>query len=123
MPSKDQNGYVELFVGLLVFGLILFVLFVRFNGVNERVSGVVYNTTNNSFIGGVTRFSVRASEDTYVSTENKSSYCLPPNSPYIALVNKAAEDKHIKVVVTTEKYFAIQAPWVCNPNVKVTEAK
>lgn len=124
---KNEKGSIEivgiLFVLLMIMVFIFAIFFVRFKGSNERVSGIVYNTKNNLLISGNTTFSVRASESTYVSEENKSSYCLPPNSPYIALVNKAAEDKRIKVVVTADKYFAIQSPWTCNPNVKVTEVK
>lgn len=120
---SKQKGFIEV-IGVLFFTLLFLALFfVGFKGSNERVSGVVYNTSNDSLIAGNTYFSVRASEDTYVSQENRSSYCLPPNSPYIDLVNRAAENKEIKVVVTAEKYFAIKAPWTCIDNVKVTEVK
>lgn len=103
--------------------LVLSVIFIDFDYSNERVSGIVYNTKNDTLISGSTTFSVRASEDTYVSEENISSYCLPKNSEYIELVNQAAEDKNIKVVVTTKRYFVIKAPWTCIDNVKVTEVK
>lgn len=90
----------------------------------QNVSGIVYNVKNDTFISGNTHFSVRASEDTYVSEENRSSYCLPPNSPYKALVNEAAENKDIKVVVKTKKMFHVEsAPWVCADNVTVERAK
>ncbi len=90
----------------------------------QNVSGIVYNVKNNAFISGNTRFSVRAAVDTYVTQENESSYCLPPNSPYIALVNEAAENKDIKVVVKTKKMFHIEsAPWACADNVTVTKVK
>lgn len=86
----------------------------------QTVSGVVYNTKNNKFLSGTTSFSVRASENTYVSEENRSSYCLPPKSPYIELVNKAAKNKDIKVVVTTKKAFAFaSSPLGCIDNVTV----
>lgn len=126
---KNQRGYIDsdlmfvLFFILLIGGLLFAALFVRFKLSNETVSGVVYNTSHNKFISDNSHFSVRASEDTYVSEENRSSYCLPPNSPYKDLITKAAQDKRIKVVVTADKYFALQAPWTCNPNVKVTEVK
>ena len=103
--------------------LVLSVIFIDFDYSNERVSGIVYNTKNDTLISGNTTFSVRASEDTYVSEENISSYCLPKNSEYIELVNRAAEDKNIKVVVTTKRCFVIKAPWTCIDNVKVTEVK
>jgi hypothetical protein len=74
-------------------------------------------------MSGATKFSVRAGENTPVTEENQSSYCLPPNSPYKELVNKAAQDKRIKVVVTAKKYFVFKAPWTCQPNVTVTEVK
>lgn len=89
----------------------------------QNVSGIAYNVKNNTFISGNTHFSIRASEDTYVSEENRSSYCLPPNSPYIKLVNEAAKDKSIKLNIQTEKNFeVVAAPWVCADNVKVYRA-
>lgn len=124
---NNQKGFIEvigaLVVLLLIVGVIFAVFFVRFKLSNETVSGIVYNTTNNRFISDATCFSVRAGENTPVTEENQSTYCLPPNSPYKDLVNKAAQDKRIKVVVTAEKYFAIKAPWAVQPNVKVSEVK
>jgi len=126
---NNQKGYID---GDVIFGLgfiivvvliIFSAFFVRFQLSNSVVSGISYNTSNDSFIGGNTHFSVRAGENTPVSEENQSTYCLPPNSPYKDLVNRAAQDKRIKIVVTAEKYFAIKAPWVCQPNIKVTEVK
>lgn len=106
-----------------VFGIIWFfglISITHFSASEQIVSGIVYNNKNNAAISGNTYFSVRAAVDTYVSEENQSSYCLPPNSPYKELVNKAAEDKNIKVVVTTSKYFKFAAPWTCIDNVVVT---
>jgi hypothetical protein len=124
---NNQKGYIEavgaLIVVLLVIGFIFTIFFVRFKLSNETVSGIVYNTTNNRFTSDATQFSVRAGENTYTTEENKSTYCLPPNSPYKELVNRAAQDKRIKVVVSADKYFAIKAPWTCQPNVKVKEVK
>lgn len=124
---KNEKGFIEvlaaLFVISVVVGLFLAMFTVRFKASNEVVSGIAYNTTNDSLLSGNTHFSVRAGENTYVSLENESSYCLPPNSPYKELVNKAAQDKRIKIVVTAKKYFAIQAPWTCKNNVSVTEVK
>jgi len=109
-------------IGIL-FGLFFFLWFIqsiRIAVSEENVSGVAYNVTNNKFISGNTHFSVRASEDTYVSEENRSSYCLPPNSPYKKLVNEAAKDKTIKINVQTDKMFrVVSAPWVCADNVHV----
>lgn len=123
----NQKGYIEDYgFALIVMIFICVVISAMFVGLklnNETVSGIVYNTTNDRFISGATQFSVRAGENTPVTEENKSSYCLPPNSPYKDLVNRAAQDKRIKVVVTAEKYFDIKAPWTCYPNVKVTEVK
>ena len=111
------------FISLAVF-LVFTLGSVKFEASNQNVSGVVYNVGNDNFISGNTTFSVRASEDTYVSEENRSSYCLPKGSEYIALVNKAAEDKDIKVVVKTSKFFKFPAlPWTCVDNVTVEEAK
>lgn len=89
----------------------------------DNVSGIVYNTTNNAVISGNTEFKIRASVDTYINQQNESSYCLPPNSPYKELVNKAAADKSIKVIVTTKKAFRLMAPWKCMDNTTVVEAK
>ena len=113
------------FVGVLfvLWGLIWFLPSLRIEIGEQNVSGVVYNVSNDRFISGNTQFSVRASEDTYVSGENRSSYCLPPGSPYIALVNEAAKDKSIRLNIQTEKNFeVVAAPWVCADNVKVYRA-
>ena len=124
---RNERGWVEvvgvLTVFLVIIALIFAALFVRFRTNNETTSGIAYNTTNDSFIGGNTHFSVRAGENTPVTEENQSTYCLPGDSPYKELVNRAAADKRVKITVTSSKYFAIQAPWVCTPNVVVTEIK
>lgn len=125
--KNNQKGFIEeigvLFVFLLILVVFIAPFVVRFKLSNETVSGIVYNTTNDRFISSATCFSVRASENTYVSEENRSSYCLPPNSPYKELVNKAAADKRVKVRVDANKYFTVKAPWTVYPNVKVTEVK
>lgn len=113
-----------LFVMILFFAL----FFVRFQGSQSEVSGIVYNTSFNHLVSGKTMFSVRASVDTFIyhdqnGNTNESSYCLPKNSPYTALIKKAADDKNIKVVVTSNKYFAIQSPFTCHSNVIVREEK
>lgn len=124
---KSQAGFIEvvgaLFVLLLVVAFVFSIFFVRFKLSNEVVSGIVYNTTNDRAISGATCFSVRASEATYVNEETKSSYCLPPNSPYKDLVNRAAADKRVKVTVEAHKYFTVKLPWTVYPNVTVTEVK
>lgn len=112
-------------VTLLVVGLIATLACVGFKTSQEDVSGIVYNTKNAAFLTGNTSFCVRASENTYIyhnsdGSTNESCYCLPPQSPYIALVNKAAQNKTIKVIVTANKYFTLKAPWTCQPNVVVT---
>lgn len=120
--KSNEKGFIGAFIAiLLVVGLSMLTFCVRFNLSNGVASGIVYNTKNDKLISGNTTFSVRASEDTYVSQENKSSYCLPPNSPYKELVNRAAQDKRIKIVVEAKKYFAIQSPWTCKDNVTVRE--
>lgn len=123
----DSNSFWSAFgiltVILIVLGFFFLIIFTRVEWSEDNVSGIVYNTTNNGAISGNTRFSVRAAVDTYVSEENQSSYCLPPNSPYKELVNKAAANKEIKVQVTTKKGFWVRAPWTCIPNVVVTEVK
>lgn len=96
---------------------------IRWESSEQNVSGVVYNVKNNEWISGNTSFSIRASIDTVVTDENKSSFCLPPNSPYISLVNEASENKDIKVVVKTSKVFKIVDPFTCVDNVTVTKVK
>ena len=124
---KNQRGYIEDWIApfFILIGIVFFaaILCISFKGSDEVVSGIAYNTKNDGFFTGNTTFSIRAGENTPVTEENKSSYCLPPNSPYKDLVNKAAEDKRIKIVVKAKKYFAIKAPWTCQPNVTVTEVK
>lgn len=125
--KKNQKGdlfgvAIEFFMAVIV-AVIGLAVFSQAALSEENVSGIVYNTSNSSAISGNTRFSVRAAVDTYVTEENKSSYCLPKGSPYIALVNKAAANKNIKVQVTTKKGFWIKKPWTCIDNVVVTEVK
>lgn len=120
---KNEKGFVEVIIVLLIVGLLFLVLFSRIEWSEDNVSGIVYSTTNNSAISGNTKFKVRASVDTYINENNESAYCLPPNSPYKELVNKAAANKTVKVQVTTKKGFWVKAPWTCVDNVTVTEVK
>lgn len=126
----NEKGFIEetvvLMIALVVLAFIALIPILIFSHVEwaeQNVSGIVYNTTNNSVISGNTEFSIRAAVDTYVSEENQSSYCLPPNSPYKELVNKAAANKEIKVQVTTKKGFWFKLPWTCIDNVTVTESQ
>lgn len=111
----------EYILAALTVAVPLYLLFsVRLQTSDNVVSGIVYNNQNNSIFGGNTYFRVRASENTVVTKENTSKFCLPPNSPYIKLVNEAAKDKSIKVVVTSNKVFTmVLSPWHCVDNVKV----
>ena len=111
----------EYILAALTVAVPLYLLFsVRLQTSDNVVSGIVYNNQNNSIFGGNTYFRVRASENTVVTKENTSKFCLPPNSPYIKLVNEAAKDKNIKVVVTSSKVFTmVSSPWHCVDNVKV----
>lgn len=128
--KQNEKGFIEelgifLMLAFVVF-IIMLIPFFIFTGIkfsNETVSGIAYNTTNDRFISGATMFSVRASEATYVNENTKSTYCLPPNSPYKALVNRAAADKRIKIVVSDRKHFVVKAPWTCYDSVTVTEVK
>lgn len=123
----NQKGFIEavgaLLVVALILGFIFSIFFVRFKLSNEVVSGIAYNTTNDRFISGATCFGVRASEATYVNEETKSTYCIPKNSPYKELVNRAAGDKRVKIEVQARKYFTVKAPWTVYPNVTVKEVK
>lgn len=127
MKKLNQNGYVEDFgfvvIVVLIFMFFASLFFVRWEWSEDNVSGIVYNTQNNKAISGNTSFAIRAGENTPVTEENKSTYCLPPNSQYKDLVNKAAGDKRVKVQVTTKKGFWLKAPWTCVDNVVVTEVK
>lgn len=119
---KVLAGFIATLV--VLWGLFWALPSLRIEASEQNVSGIVYNVKNDAFISGNTHFSVRAAVDTLVTEENESSYCLPPNSPYIALVNEAAENKDIKVVVKTSKVFRlVSAPWVCVDNVTVTRVK
>lgn len=111
----------EYILAALTVAVPIYLLFsVRLQTSDNVVSGIVYNNQNNSIFGGNTYFRVRASENTVVTKENTSKFCLPPNSPYIKLVNEAAKDKNIKVVVTSSKVFTmVPSPWHCVDNVKV----
>lgn len=124
MYDSDHSGtIIGALVGIVIVAVLGFILCMHVEASEQVVSGIVYNTVDNKFISGNTDFSVRAGVDTYVSSSNESDYCLPPNSPYISIVNKAAADKSIKVIVTTKKAFALRAPWTCLNNVTVKEEK
>lgn len=112
------------FVVLVVWGIYT-VTKIRWSPSESTASGVVYNVKNNEWISGNTSFSLRASEDTVVTEENKSSYCLPKGSEYIELVNKASEDKRIKVVVRTSKvpFRIVEGATTCVPNVTIEQVK
>ena len=121
-----MEDFVENLVAFIIFLVLPFfiiwgLLGVRFETSEQNISGIAYNVTNNGWISGNTHFSIRASVDTLVNENTESSYCLPPNSPYIALVNEAAENKDIKLSVKTTKAFAITAPLGCLDNVTVTK--
>ena len=119
MMKEAYYNFVYFIILALALTAIVLTLSIKVQLNNKVVSGVVYNTTNDSFIAGNTTFSVRASEDTYVSKENKSSFCLSPNSPYRDLVNEAAIDKNKKVIVESKKIFKLAKPWTCIDNVTV----
>nr|DAX68920.1 MAG TPA: hypothetical protein [Caudoviricetes sp.] len=118
--SKIRN-FLEYILAALTVAVPIYLLFsVRLQTSDNVASGIVYNNQNNSIFIGNTYFSIRASENTVVTKENTSKFCLPPNSPYIKLVNEAAKDKNIKVVVTSSKVFTmVLSPWHCVDNVKV----
>lgn len=118
--SKIRN-FLEYILAALTIAVPIYLLFsVRLQTSDNVASGIVYNNQNNSIFTGNTYFRIRASENTVVTGENISRFCLPPNSPYTKLVNEAAKDKNIKVVVTSSKVFTmVLSPWHCVDNVKV----
>lgn len=118
--SKIRNFLKHILITLMIVVPIYCILSVRLQTSETIASGVVYNNQNNSIFTGNTYFRIRASENTVVTKENISKFCLPPNSPYIKLVNEAAKDKNIKVVVTSSKVLTmVPSPWHCVDNVKV----
>ena len=118
--SKIRNFLKHILITLMIVVPIYCILSVRLQTSDNVVSGIVYNNQNNSIFTGNTYFRIRASENTVVTKENISKFCLPPNSPYIKLVNEAAKDKNIKVVVTSSKVLTmVPSPWHCVDNVKV----
>lgn len=126
----EEIGLVLIVVLAVAFfvGIFFAAIFVRFQASDSVVSGIVYNTQTNAAISGKTTFAVRASVDTYIyhnkdGSTNESDFCLPPHSRYETLIEKAAADKNIKVVVTSHKFFAVQSPFTCQANVTVTEEK
>lgn len=133
MSRKNESGFIGVLLAIvaimLIIGFFWLISCIRWESSEQNVSGIAYNVTNDNLVSGSTQFSVRASVDTYIyhnkdGSTNESSYCLPKGSPYIALVNKAAADKNVKIIVTTKKMFYVAAsPWVCADNVVVTEGK
>lgn len=122
--SKIRNFLKHILITLMIVVPIYCILSVRLQTSETIASGIVYNNQNNSISTGNTYFRIRASENTIVTGENISRFCLPPNSPYIKLVNEAAKDKNIKVVVTSSKVFTmVLSPWHCVDNVKVERLK
>ena len=122
--SKIRNFLKHILITLMIVVPIYCILSVRLQTSETIASGIVYNNQNNSIFTGNTYFRIRASENTIVTGENISRFCLPPNSPYIKLVNEAAKDKNIKVVVTSSKVFTmVRSPWHCVDNVKVERLK
>ena len=118
--SKIRNFLKHILITLMIVVPIYCILSVRLQTSETIASGIVYNNQNNSIFTGNTYFRIRASENTVVTKENTSKFCLPPNSPYIKLVNEAAKDKNVKVVVTSSKVFTmVPSPWHCVDNVKV----
>lgn len=118
--SKIRNFLKHILITLMIVVPIYCILSVRLQTSETIASGIVYNNQNNSIFTGNTYFRIRASENTIVTGENISRFCLPPNSPYIKLVNEAAKDKNIKVVVTSSKVLTmVPSPWHCVDNVKV----
>ena len=120
---ENNIGILTIIFCILLFGGLIAIIGVRWETSEQNVSGIVYNTRNSEFISGNTSFRIRAGENTPTTPENVSSFCLPPNSEYIELINKAAADKRVKVNITTKKGFWYLAPWKCTPNVIVTEVK
>jgi cytochrome P450 len=119
---KELLGVIFVFAVLPIM-IILVLLGLRVETLEQNVSGIAYNVTNNNWLSGNSRFSIRASVDTLITEENQSSYCLPPGSPYIALINQSAENKDIKLSVKITKVFTVTSPWGCVDNVTVTRVK
>jgi hypothetical protein len=118
---------IFIFAAVFAGGIILMVLsslFVRVNFGEKNISGIVYNLENNSFWGGNTYFSIRAGENTLITSENQSSFCLPPEAvDDIKIINEAGADKRIKVNIQTEKGIWFLPPWKCLDKMTVTKVE
>lgn len=75
--SKLRIFWEYILAALTVAAPIYLLLSVRLQTSDNVVSGIVYNNQNNSIFGGNTYFRVRASENTVVTGENTSKFCLP----------------------------------------------
>lgn len=93
----------------------------------QVVSGIVYDASFDEWPGNDTTFKVRASVEMAVTEQTSQTFCLPPDSEYIDIIRKAAEDKSVKVVVRVKKTKPHQRKsfWNCDDNteVKIKEDK
>ena len=126
MIKMNKALKVALWIGFItIIGAAFYCLsLVRLQTSDKTVSGIVYNYQSGDMLTNNTYFSIRASENTVVTEENASKFCLPPNSPYAELVNEAAKNKNVKVVVTSSKVSKMaSSPFQCIDNVKVERQK
>lgn len=87
----------------------------------QVVSGIVYDASFDEWPGNNTTFKVRASVEMAVTEQTSETFCLPPDSQYIDIIRKAAEDKSVKVVVRVKKTKPHQRKsfWSCDDNTEV----
>lgn len=124
MDTSDKWAvYIGGGATLIIILVVILLPFIKWEISEDLVSGIVYDNTNNQMISGNTSFKIRAASEMATNEKTSRTYCLPPNSPYIDLVKRAAADKSLRVVVKTDKVFTLKWPWECVPNVTVEEEK
>ena len=123
MKILNSNSILVIIVTIIVGCLLYLGASMDLNTSNKVVSGIVYNASFNNWPADVTRFSIRATENTVVTSENVSKFCLPKNSEYNFLIKKAAENKEIKLIVETKKSLFFHEPFACSDSLKIIEKK
>lgn len=123
--TKEGAVIIEAIVAIVIIIGVVFGIYnldiISWQGSEQVVSGIVYDARFDEVLGGNTRFKVRASAEMAVTEETSPTYCLPPDSEYIDIVRKAAEDKSIKVVVRVHKRQPHRRKtfWGCDDNTEV----
>lgn len=110
-------GGVVVVVTIVVAVTVPLIIDVNFG--DNVASGVVYNASFNKWPSGRATFGIRATENTVITQENASTFCLPKGSKYTELIRKAAEDKSVKLVVEKKSGIYWHVIFGCSDNVIV----